>query len=175
MTTTLDLTLLSKEELLSAFDLYYENLKSFIYYKTGDIALTEDLVQDVFIKVWEKRNEIDPNSLKGLLFTIANNLVLDHFRHQKVVLEKSDLEKAKLYQWEYSTPEFLLEEQEFKQTLNRVITSMPEGCREAFLLSRKDKLTYNEIASMLDISVKAVEKRISKAMKIVKNQLGLSV
>jgi len=100
--------------------------------------------------------------------------MINHFKHQQVVgNHQSDVISQN--RTEFSSPQFVLEEKEFEEKLNRVIQAMPEGCREVFLMNRIDKLKYDEIASRLGLSVKAIEKRMSKAISIVKEQLGVKI
>jgi len=133
----------TKEDLKQAYDRYFESLRGFLYYKTGDIELAEDIVQEVFIKLWEKRANVDPQTLKSYLFTIANNHMINHMNHLKVVSKHEN--EVKLGQNnERKSPQFILEEKEFEVKLNRCIESMPEGCREVFLMNRIDKLKYGE-------------------------------
>ena len=73
------------------------------------------------------------------------------------------------------SPQFSLEEKEFEQKLNDSLKVLPDGCREVFLMNRIDKLKYDEIAQRLDLSVKAIEKRMSKAISILKEQLGMKI
>jgi RNA polymerase sigma-70 factor (ECF subfamily) len=95
------------------------------------------------------------------LFTVANNLFLNQAKHQKVVLK---FEQRGHTQRTDEDPAFLLEEQEFKTRLEKAINDLPEGQREVFLMNRLDKMKYREIAEALNISVKAVEKRMHKAL-----------
>ena len=62
------------EEFKSLFDQYYIPIKNFLYYKCGDIDLSEDLTQDIFMKVWDKRDEVQSDTVKSYLYTIANNI-----------------------------------------------------------------------------------------------------
>ncbi len=163
-----------KKDLREIYDQFFDSLRGFLYYKTGDIELSEDLVQEVFIKVWEKRAEIKKETVKSLLFTIANNLMINHYKHQKVVMNHQGDVIAQ-NKTEFSSPEFVLEEKEFEKKLNSVIEALPQGCREVFLMNRIDKLKYDEIAERLDLSVKAIEKRMSKAIGIIKEQLGVKI
>ncbi len=164
----------TKEDLRQAYDEYFESLRGFLYYKTGDIGLAEDIVQEVFIKVWEKRASVDRSTLKSFLYTIANNLMINHINHLKVVARHEGEVKVGQTK-ERESPQFVLEEKEFEVKLNRCIESMPEGCREVFLMNRIDKLKYGEIAERIGVSVKAVEKRMSKALTIVREQIGMKV
>ncbi len=132
-----------------------------MYYKCGDIDLSEDLTQDVFVNVWDKRDEVQQDTVKSYLYTIANNMLLNKIRHNKVVM--GFVEKHKTQQEEHS-PHFNLVEKEFKQELERVIAEMPEKQREVFLMNKIEELTYKEIAERLELSVKAIEKRMNGAL-----------
>ena len=107
---------------------------------------------------------------KSFLYTVANNHFLNEVAHKKVVLEHQRRSLAPDRTIE--TPQFILEEEEFYQKLKKTIADLPEKQREVFLLSRIDKKKYTEIAEIVGISVKAVEKRMSKALLIVKEQIG---
>ena len=76
----------TKDDLKEVYDQYFESLRGFLYYKTGDIDLAEDLVQEVFIKVWEKRDGIKKETVKSLLYTMATNLMINHYKHKQVVM-----------------------------------------------------------------------------------------
>ncbi len=165
---------LTKDDLLEAFDQYCESLRRLLYYKTGDMDLVEDLIQEIFIKTWEMKSAIKKDTLKSLLFKMANNLIVDHFRHKHVVLSHQR-ELVDQHEMEFSSPHFLIEEKEFAEKLDSVIKAIPDGCREVFLMNKIDEIKYKEIAEMLDLSVKAIEKRMSKAIGIVKAQLGVKI
>ena len=154
------------------FDQYYTPIKNFLYYKCGDIDLSEDLTQDVFMKVWDKREEIQLDTIKSYLYTIANNMLLNKIRHGKVVM--NFVEKHKTQQEEHS-PHFNLEEKEFKQELERVIAGMPEKQREVFLMNRIEEITYKEIAERLELSVKAVEKRMHGALGYLREHIKYKI
>jgi len=151
------------------FDTHSKTLFNFIYYKCGDIDQAEDLVQEAFIKLWDNCSNVIFNKAKSFLFTVARNLFLNQVAHKKIVLQhKSTLSPDRTYE----TPEFLMEEQEFLIKLKKVIADLPEKQREVFLLSRIDKKKYGEISDMLGISVKAIEKRMSQALIILREKLG---
>lgn len=164
----------TKNDLKEVYDQYFESLRSFLYYKTGDIDLAEDLVQEVFIKVWNKRDDIKKETVKSLLYTMANNMMINHFKHKQVVMHHQG-EVIAQNRKEIASPQFVLEEKEFEEKLNNVISSMPEGCKEVFLMNRIEKLKYDEIAQRLELSVKAIEKRMSKAISIIKEELGVKI
>lgn len=163
---------LSRAEFKSLFDQYFKPIRNFIYYRCGDVDMAEDLTQDVFVKLWETRNRIDRKTVKAYLYTIALNMTINqmkrrqlHFRFLKSGSEDRD----------FDTPEKLLEIEEYRTKLEEVISSLPEGGREVFLMNRLDDLTYNEIAERLRLSVKAVEKRMSKVLRILRDKLGTEI
>jgi RNA polymerase sigma-70 factor (family 1) len=147
------------------FDAYYEAIKNYLYYKCGDVDLAEDLSQEVFLKLWERREQIQEKKVKSYLYTIATNLFLNQIKHQKVVLK---FQSQALSSVSNQTPQFLMEEREFQARLEASLASLPEKNRTVFLMNRIDKLTYREIAERLEISEKAVEKRMTRALKVLR-------
>jgi RNA polymerase sigma-70 factor (ECF subfamily) len=140
-----------------------EQLRNFLYYKCGDLSRAEDLTQEAFVRLWDNCSKVKVGKAKSFLFTVANNLFLNEAKHQKVVL-KFQRHQSSLPTASAESPQFLMEEKEFGQRLEQAISSLSEGQREVFLMNRIDKKTYKEIAETLGISVKAVEKRIHKAL-----------
>jgi RNA polymerase sigma-70 factor (ECF subfamily) len=164
---------LSKAHLKSfkeLFDLHYKAIRNFIYYKTGDISLAEDLAQEAFVKLWERMDEVQLKTAKSYLYTIANNLTLNHFKHQKVVLQHQKNYTGSGFT--SSSPQYELELKEFDQALQKAIDDLPEKLRVTFLMNRIDKMKYQEIASALEISVKGVQKRIKKALDEINEKIG---
>ncbi len=156
----------------SLFHEHYDSIRNFIYYKVGDTQLAEDICQDVFIKVWERRVEIIPEKVKYLCYTIANNLSLNYIKHLKIVY---NFRNAFIEKHEFESPEHLLIQKEFDLKLQDAIGDLPEKQRVVFLMNRIDKLTYNEIAERLGLSVKAIEKRMSQALKELNLKLQVKV
>lgn len=151
------------------FETHSKTLFNFIYYKCGDQEQAEDIVQEAFIKLWDNCSNVIFNKAKSFLFTVARNLFLNEVAHQKIVLQhKSSLPPDRTDE----TPEFLMEEQEFMVKLKNAIADLPEKQREVFLLSRIDKKKYSEISEMLGITVKAVEKRMSQALILLREKFG---
>lgn len=159
-------------EFKSIFDQYYTPIKNFLYYKSGDVDLSEDITQDVFMKLWDKREDVQQETVKSYLYTIANNMLLNKIRHDKVVLSFAEKNKN---QQEEQSPEFTLEEKEFKIELERVIGAMPEKQREVFLMNRIEEMTYKDIADSLQLSVKAVEKRMHGALAHIREHIKYKI
>ncbi len=157
----------------SIFDTYYESIRNFIYYKTGNMELAEDIVQETFMKLWDKRLTINQESIKSLLYIIASNTIKSHFRHQKVVFNFAN-EAAKVEETQDSADTNIRQE-ELKQKLERILAEMPEKCREVFLLNRMDNLVYSEIAERLGLSVKAIEKRMHEALLFIRERLEYKI
>ena len=164
----------TKQDLRELYDQYFESIRGFLYYKCGDIDLAEDLVQETFIKVWNKKDEIQLDTVKSLLYTIANNLLMNHFNHQSVVREHQKNTSLEVSS-NMNSPQFVLEEKEFEEKLNDAISRLPDDCREVFLMNRIEKLKYKEIAERLGLSVKAIEKRMSKTLGLLREYLGMKV
>lgn len=140
---------------------YSKTLYNYLYYKTGNLGMAKDLTQEAFTKLWINCKSVIPKTARGYVFTIANNLLINEYKHQKVVLKFQSKPSSDR---DYESPAFLLEEKELKTELELAINDLPEKQRVVFLLSRIDKKTYKEIAEMLGISKQAVEKRIYKAL-----------
>jgi RNA polymerase sigma-70 factor (family 1) len=154
------------------FITWYKPLRNFVYYKTGDMQAAEDIVQDTFLKVWERRETINTVTIKSLLYKIANNLFLNRIDHEKVTFNF-----VTEYRGDYLShaPDFEFEMKEFDKRLQDSLAELNEKNREAFLMNRIDELTYAQIAQNLGISVKAVEKRISKSMAFLKERLNVKL
>lgn len=157
----------------SHFNSFYlehiQAVNNFAYYKCGDKAAALDFVQDAFAKIWENCSKINFEKAKTYLFTTVNNLFLNTVRHQKVVM--SYAKESPYMDSTNQSPEYLLEEDEFKQTLMLAISDLSNDQREVFLLNRIEDKKYREIAELLDISQKTVEKRMSGALKILRKKV----
>ena len=144
-------------------------IRNYIYYKCGDENKAADIVQDAFVKLWHKCKDVPFSKAKSFLYTVSNNLFLNDIAHQKVVLNYLGI-KHKTHTNE--NPEFLLEEKQFDEKLQNAINNLTQGQREAFLLNRIDGKKYAEIAKILNISIKAVEKRIHGALVALREEIG---
>ena len=153
-------------------DFYYRQadaLRNYVYYKSGDSGFADDTVQESFVRLWKNCASVPLSKAKSFLFTTATNLFRDMLKHKKVQLK---FVERKNTESKVDDPEFLLEEKEFKEKLDRVINSLPEPQRVAFLLNRIDKLKYREIAELLGVSQKTIEKRIHSALLVLRKEIG---
>ena len=153
-------------------DFYYKHadgLLNYIYYKSGNTGFAEDTVQESFVRLWKNCAQVPLSKAKSFLYTTATNLFRDMVKHKKVELKFSERKRDVQTNQD---PEFLMEEKEFKEKLDRVINSLPEDQRTAFLMNRIDKLKYREIAERLGVSQKTIEKRIHKALLVLRKEIG---
>nr|WP_321228188.1 RNA polymerase sigma-70 factor [uncultured Psychroserpens sp.] len=148
---------------------YSKELRRFIFFKTQDLDKAEDILQETFIKLWDNCGKVNYDSVKGYLYTIATNTFLNTIKHDKVVRKHQD---ALVMHKNNESPEFIMLEKEFMDKLERTIDALPEKQKEVFLLSRIEKKKYKEIADQLDISVKAVEKRMHLALVVIREKIG---
>ncbi|MBK5213292.1 MAG: sigma-70 family RNA polymerase sigma factor [Flavobacteriaceae bacterium] len=157
----------------NTFNLLYEAhgkpVWRFIYFKCGDTAQADDLVQEAFLKLWQNCAKVTKEKAKSFLFTVCNNAFLNEVAHTKVVLKHSKIQTDRT---NFHSPEFLMEETEFNEKLKNSIENLTEAQRTAFLLNRIEGKKYTEIAEMLNISVKAVEKRMSQALATLRKEIG---
>jgi len=157
-------------------ELFRQYSKPLFYYaaKFVDDEVARDIVQDVFVKLWDDQNLTIKLSLNALLFTMVRNNCLQHLEKQKV--RNKYLESTRLFIQEeelrfYMDERTSLIEQELENKLNEVLNSLPDRCRQIFIMSRYENKKNREIADELDISVKAVEKQITKALVTIRTEM----
>ncbi len=143
------------------FDAHRTELQAYIYFRSGQRDLAEDLVQESFLKLWQNCAKVPYEKVRGFLYKVLKNQLYNRAEHEKVVL-KFQLKPQKTS--EAIDPQFLLEEKEFSDRLAESVSELPEGQRVVFLMNRIEKKKYREIADLLGISVKAVEKRMHLAL-----------
>lgn len=161
--------MLNKAEFKQLFDTYFDTIRSFIFYRCGDTDAASDMTQDVFMKIWEKREQLDNGDLKPLLYKMANDLTISNYRKNSTRL---DYEKSLVIQTDSPlSPEEEFRFEELAASYAKALKEMPEAQRLVFLMNRNDELKYHEIAGRLDISVKTVEKRMSAALQFLRIKL----
>ncbi len=144
------------------FTAHARHVRNFLFYKGATSGEAEDLAQEAFLRLWRDCSKVPFDKAKGFLFTVAGNLFLDEKKHGQVVLRFQ--RQAPGNESDAENPHYLLEASELQDRLEKALARLPDGQRTVFLMNRMDKMTYPEIAESLDLSVKAVEKRMSKAL-----------
>ncbi|WP_438424698.1 RNA polymerase sigma factor [Aquimarina macrocephali] len=147
---------------------YSNDLFKYLYYKFGEALGPNDKMQDAFMKLLDKCKDVTPAKAKSFLFTVANNMMLNEIKHQKVVLRYKEV-KPKEYTNE--SPEFILEQEQFLKQYQEALSLLTEDQRVAFLLNKVEGKKQAEIAEMLGTTRKAIENRIYVAYNKLKNTL----
>ena len=134
-------------------------------------AAAEDVVQDVMLELWRRREALPvQESLRAYLFRATRNRALNQLRHGRVE-RRSEPHVAGATADPPRAPASLVEE-EIDAALNEAVNGLPERCREVFELSRVHGLRYAEIAGTLGISIKTVEAQMGKALRILRERLA---
>ncbi|WP_109435149.1 RNA polymerase sigma factor [Aquimarina sp. AU119] len=158
-----------EEKLFSElFKKHAKELHDFIYYKYGEHIHPKDKVQEAFIKLWDNCKKISLQKARSFLFTVVNNLSLNQIKHNKVKLK---FQQIKHNDKTNENPEFILEEKEYLQKYQKALSKLTEPQRVAFLLNRAEGKKHKEIAELLGISRKAVEKRIYGALEKLRKEI----
>jgi len=154
------------------FRRYYRRLCSFANKFLNEPDEAKDVVQQVFIKLWECRKYIDPeSSLNAYLFKITQNICINNLQRRKVESKYAEIYRLiYLNQYEISSDESLLSD-ELEKHIIYALNKIPPKCKRVFELSRIEGLKYIEIADVLHISVKTVETQMSKAFRILRLEL----
>lgn len=169
------LTLLLKQGDYDAFSTLYQlySLRLFgrIIRLVKSEAVAEEILQELFLKVWEKRDRIDPElNFKSFLFSIAQNMVYDHFRKMSL----TERFRTEFFQTYAETYQHVEENVLFKQTheqLMQTIRMLPPQCQKVFILFKLEGRSYKEICQMLKISKSTVNNHLTKANRLLKKQL----
>lgn len=155
----------------AVFRKYYEPLCRYAAkFVDGDLDEAEDIVQQCFVKLWEKHAVLDITwSVKSYLYKTVHNICLNRLRHEQTKnkyqqFNAGQLEKNHSYQDE-SSPEL-------NARLQEALGDLPPQCRHIFELSRFEELKYREIAETLNISIKTVETQMGKALRVMRLRLS---
>lgn len=159
---------MTREGFKNIFDKYFDVVRNYIYYRSGNSDLATDIAQETFMRLWEKQLIIDESKVKALLFKISGDLFVSSYRKEKT---------AHLYRLRQKqgmqdlSPHDQLEFKETKQKYEAALAQLPEKQRVVFLMSRIDNMKYHEIADDLGLSVKAIEKRMKNALGTLRSMM----
>lgn len=159
---------MDKEHFKYLFDTYFDAIRNYLYFRSGNAELATDIAQECFMRVWEKRDSFKDPPVKALLYKIANDLFISKYR--KDLVAQNYIANTKQYD-ETESPEDILEYKELNRRYEFALTQLSEKQRVVFLMSRNEGYKYAEIAERLNLSVKAVEKRMKHALQFLKKAL----
>jgi len=155
------------------FKTYYQCLLRYAFVMLRDEVMAEEMVQQVFYKLWERRTKLHIHtSGKAFLYRAVHNECLNYLKHEKhkQAYEKQSLTIAGNTCSEKTSDRLIMTELQTK--LQKAISELPEQCRNIFYMNRIEELKYREIAEELGLSIKTVEAQISKALKILRKKLA---
>ncbi|MBO9562274.1 MAG: RNA polymerase sigma-70 factor [Niastella sp.] len=151
------------------FHEYFEKLFGYAFTIVKDNAEARDIVQSAFVKLWEKRGEINfPGAARAYLYTTVYHLALNTIRDRKI-RERHYPDMAPVA---HVNSIDTAQEKEIKARIQQAIDALPPRCREVFCKSRLEGKKYSTIAAEMDISVKTVEVHMGKALKLLREQLA---
>jgi RNA polymerase sigma-70 factor (ECF subfamily) len=150
------------------YDKYAKEIHDYLYYKYGEQCNPGDKTQDAFIKMWENCGKVLLSKARGFLYKVANNMVLNDIKHQKVVLR---YQQQKPVGHTIENPEFLMEKEEYYKKYQEALAKLSEDQRVAFLLNKAEGKKHEEIARQLGVTRKVVEYRIYSAFDFLKSEL----
>lgn len=161
----------NKEVFSLLFEKYYKDLVLFAGNILQDKDSCEDIVQNIFVELWENRNILQiETSLKSFLLKSVKNGCLDELRHEKAVREHEDYVSVYKEWSDMNTEDYVLYSN-LKSHLDEALKKLPEVCRVAFVMNRFEGLKYREISDKLGVSERTVEVRIGKAIGLLRTYL----
>ena len=150
------------------YDNHFDNLRRYLYYRSGDQDLSADIAQNVFMKIWKKKIDISKGNIKSLLFKMGTDEFISNYRRSKIERDYVNTQDFKLVYETNDQNDFA----EKKQKFEKALMNLTDKQRVALLMNKMEGLTYKEIAESLNLSQKAIEKRISQALSALKNNLN---
>ena len=163
------------------FTVYYRPLIAFARSIVMDHEASKDIIQEVFVRIWENRKNLDIHtSLRAFLFTCVRNSSIDYIRQQKRFsgLEKELLEMLSGTGYENNSQPEALNSIIYNETcdlIDSAIDILPEQCRKVFIMSRYHGLKHKQIAEKLNVSPKTVEAHIYAALKFIREKIKKSL
>lgn len=155
----------------TAFKSHFKGLHGYAFTIVKDDVIAEEMVQNVFFKLWSKREQLNiESSLKAYLFKAVYHECLNYLRQLKVKSEYQSFAMHRNHE-EVHDGENKVVMRELEHNLRKAIEELPEQCRMIFQLSRFNELRYREIAEHLNISVKTVENQMGKALRVLRLKL----
>lgn len=155
------------------YERYFQPLFVFAYKKIRDEEIAKDMVQELFIRVWERRENLAENkNLPAYLFVAIRNKVFDHFNHHAVENKYIQFLENYVPSNRLGEADYKIREKQLAEYIERQIQALPKKMRRMFEMSRKEHLSHREIATALETSENNVSTQIMNAIRILKAKLS---
>ncbi|TCC99558.1 RNA polymerase sigma factor [Pedobacter hiemivivus] len=168
-------TLLREGDHLAFTEIYnrfFEVLYMHAFRRLNDDDEAKDLVQEMFVGLWDKRKLQDlSKNLSSYLYTRIRSRILDKFRREKISGRYMDF-LASYSKLDHASTDHKVRERDLKQLIEKEIYALPEPVRAIFILSRKEHLSHKEIAEVMDMTEQGVKSQVKRALKILRAKLG---
>lgn len=160
---------LNSDQYKNVFDLHYEALYGYAFSILREETYTDDILQNIFIRLWQNRELVNPETVKAYLYTSVRNECFNHLKHKEVKASYAEAQTAAGADT-YNT--IHTEQKELHEKIQDLVNQLPEKCATVFYMCRQLGLSYREVADALGISVKTVENQMSKALKFLRSGLA---
>jgi RNA polymerase sigma-70 factor (ECF subfamily) len=160
--------MLSKEEFKEVFEVNFDAIRDFVFYRCGDKEVASDIAQDVFLRIWEKHGSLEAGCIRPLLYRMAADMFIN--RYKKELRRVNYWQDLGQEEGSGPSPEEEMIGREAAAAYTEALEQMPEARRKVYLMSREEGMKYREIAGRLHLSVKTVEKHISAALRLLRTK-----
>jgi RNA polymerase sigma-70 factor (ECF subfamily) len=165
-----------KQDFKEVFRKYFQPLYCLCRFYLENEDEAKDIVQDAFVRLWEVRAILHADSKLGnFLFTLVKNNCLNILNRRQIMLKHHEKIRAKELHYQYESLERIgddfMEFNELQEKIDGAVIKLPEHCRIVFEMSRNEDLKNREIAEKLGVTIKTVEAHLTKALKILRNEL----
>lgn len=151
------------------FDECYEDLCRYAFSIVKDFDQAEDIVQSMFMKLWEKRESLEiTGSVRSYMFRSVYNQCINQLEHRAIKGKYDESIRVEAARDEQQPDVF---PEELEQNIRKAVEALPPQCRSIFIMSRYEELRYSEIAERLGISVNTIQNHVSKALKLLREAL----
>ncbi|TSD64041.1 RNA polymerase sigma-70 factor [Inquilinus sp. KBS0705] len=151
---------------------HFKTLHSYAYTFLKDDELAEEVVQNVFCRIWERREQLKTDgSIKAYLYRSVHNECLNYIKHQKVKAGFQVYYAAEMEQSEDNSSKKVMAN-ELEKHIQKAMSELPQQCRIIFQMSRFDQLKYQQIADEMGLSIKTIENQMGKALKLMRLKLA---
>jgi len=159
----------TRDTFRKVFDSCYEDLCRYAFTIVKDFDIAEDIVQSMFMKLWEMRESVDINaSIRSYLFRSVYNQSINHLEHKAV---RTRYDKTAVLEPRRNEQQPGVFPEELEENIRKAVDTLPPQCRSIFIMSRYDELKYSEIAEKLGISVNTIQNQVCKALKLLREAL----